>query len=95
MNKAIRFLRNAWVTLLLTALACYGITAIGAGPTWATWYVGLYAGMALLALSTIASLGYIAWSSTRRWAATSLRVDELRPTAPVMSAPDNGIHKAA
>lgn len=65
MNKAITLLRNGWTGLLLISLACFAITTIGIGPTWATWNLGLYTTMILLAVSTVASLAYMTWAFTR------------------------------
>ena len=91
MNKTITFLRNGWTTLLLISLGCFAITASGVGPTWATWNLGLYATLTLLAVSTIASLVYITWTSTRSmFAAPSKTVVEMptkvQATTPSLSA---------
>ncbi|MFC1684543.1 hypothetical protein ACFL0R_03610 [Pseudomonadota bacterium] len=97
MNKTITFLRNGWTALLLISLGCFAITSTGVGPTWATWNLGLYATMALMAVSTIASIGYITWASTRSIFATSNKQVVEMPTRAQTSTTANlsSVRKAA
>lgn len=96
MNKTITFLRNGWTALLLTSLACFAITATGMGPTWATWTLGLYATMTLIAVSTIASIGYITWASTRSiFSKPNKRVVEMPTRAQTTTTNLSSIRKAA
>ena len=96
MNKTITFLRNGWTALLLISLGCFAITSAGIGPTWATWTLGLYATLTLLAVSTVTSLGYITWASIRSMFATpSNRVVEMPTRAQATSATLSSVQKAA
>ena len=96
MNKTITFLRNGWTALLLISLGCFAVTATGVGPTWATWNLGLYATMTLLAVSTLASLGYITWASTRNlFAAPRNQVVEIPTRAQATTASLSSVRKAA
>jgi len=63
--KTTNYMRNSLFTLYLISVACFAVTALGIGPTWATWYIGQYSALAVILASCIYCIGYIVRAISR------------------------------